>query len=67
MKQYPVLNDFIDRFTKGYFPKGSMYVTNDTERAEELQQNGFLGDEIKQPARKGRGKNANENENSETE
>jgi|GEM_PF-2969556 len=67
MKQYPVLEDFIDRFTKEYHPKGSMYFTNDLERAEELQQNGFLGDEIKQPARKGRGKNANENENSETE
>ncbi|MED0649759.1 hypothetical protein P9246_15720 [Aeribacillus pallidus] len=67
MKQYPVLEDFIDKYTKKYYPKGSMYFTNAAERAEELQQNGFLGDEIKQPARKGRGKNANENENSETE
>jgi hypothetical protein len=47
MKQYPVVNDFIDKHTKEYFPKGSMYFTNDVERAEELQGRGFLGEEVK--------------------
>lgn len=66
MKQYPVLNDFIDRFTKEYYPKGSMYSTNDAGRAEELQQKGFLGDEVKQPAnRKCKGKNADEDRETE--
>jgi hypothetical protein len=68
MKQYPVVNDFIDRFTKEYYPKGSMYFTNDAERAEELQSQGFLGEEIKQSTNrreKGKGKNADENRETE--
>jgi hypothetical protein len=47
MKQYPVVNDFIDKHTKEYFPKGSMYFTNDVERAQELIDLGFLGEEVK--------------------
>lgn len=47
MKQYPVIKDFIDKYTKDFHPKGSMYFTNDAERAEELQSNGFLGEEVK--------------------
>jgi hypothetical protein len=66
MKQYPVINDFIDKFTKEYYPKGSMYFTNDAERAEELQQKGFLGDEIKQTTtKKGKGKNADDGRETE--
>ncbi|MED0702821.1 hypothetical protein [Aeribacillus composti] len=66
MKQYPVVNDFIDKFTKEYYPQGSVYFTDDKERAEELQSNGFLGDEIKQPtSKRGRGKNADEDRETE--
>ncbi|MBY6269323.1 hypothetical protein [Parageobacillus thermoglucosidasius] len=66
MKQYPVLNDFIDRYTKEYYRKGSMYSTNDAERAEELQQKGFLGDEIKQTTtKKGKGKNVDDGRETE--
>jgi hypothetical protein len=67
MKQYLVVNDFIDKHTKEYYTKGSMYSTNDAERAEELQQKGFLGDEVKQPTtKKGKGKNADEQRETET-
>jgi hypothetical protein len=66
MKQYPVINDFIDKFTKEYYPKGSMYFTNNAERAEELQQKGFLGDEIKQTTtKKGKGKNVDDGRETE--
>jgi hypothetical protein len=51
MKQYLVENDFIDKFTKEYYPKGSMYFTNDADRAQELVDLGFLGEEVK-PQRK---------------
>lgn len=51
MKQYPVIKDFIDKYTKDFHPKGSMYFTNDAERAQELIGLGFLGDEVK-PQRK---------------
>ncbi|MEJ9151075.1 hypothetical protein [Bacillus smithii] len=51
MKQYPVLNNFIDRHTKEYYPEGSTYFTNDAERAQELFDLGFVGEEVK-PKRK---------------
>jgi hypothetical protein len=66
MKQYPVVNDFIDKHTKEYYRQGSIYITNDTKRAEELQEKGFLGDEVKQPAtKKGKGKNVDEDREAE--
>lgn len=47
MKQYTVVKDFIDKFTKNYHPEGSVYFTNDAERAQELIDLGFLGEELK--------------------
>jgi hypothetical protein len=46
MKQYPVISDFIDKNTKEYYPKGTVYTTKNEKRAKELQEKGFLGDAV---------------------
>jgi hypothetical protein len=47
MSKYTVTADFIDKYTQVYYAAGSVYETDSQERADELKENGFLGDEIK--------------------
>jgi hypothetical protein len=47
MSKYTVTADFIDKYTKDYYAAGSVYETDSQERADELKELGFLGDEIK--------------------
>lgn len=47
MNKYVVTNEFQDKFTKVYYPKGSEFETEDAERAAFLLENGFLGDQVK--------------------
>jgi len=44
--RYQVTANFIDKYTKKYHAKGTVYETNSEERAEELRKGGFLGEEI---------------------
>jgi hypothetical protein len=53
MAKYLVTSDFIDKHTQIYYAAGSIYETSSKERAAELHDMGFVGDEIK-PQRKGR-------------
>jgi hypothetical protein len=46
MKKYIVTADFIDKNTKEYFSVGNTYETNNDDRATELREMGYLGDEI---------------------
>jgi hypothetical protein len=46
MKKFNVIADFVDKNTNVHFSVGNTYETNDDVRAEELQEKGFLGDEI---------------------
>jgi len=46
VKRYQVAANFIDKYTKKYHPKGTVYETDSEERAEELRKGGFLGEEI---------------------
>jgi hypothetical protein len=47
MKKYKVLAAFVDKFTKKYHAVGTIYETDNEERAEELQSKGFLGEEVR--------------------
>ncbi|BAU27629.1 hypothetical protein DFP93_102123 [Aneurinibacillus soli] len=53
MAKYPVLNAFVDKNTAAYYESGSVYETKDEERASDLQDMEFIGEEMK-PQRKGR-------------
>jgi hypothetical protein len=48
MKKYKVLAAFVDKFTKKYHAEGTIYETDNEERAEELQNKGFLGEEVQE-------------------
>lgn len=43
---YLVENTFIDKETKELHEKGTIYITDKEERAEELRKGGFLGVEL---------------------
>lgn len=43
---YLVENTFIDKQTKKLHEKGTIYITDKEERAEELRKGGFLGVEL---------------------
>lgn len=43
---YLVENNFIDKETKRLHEKGTIYITDKEERAEELRKGGFLGVEL---------------------
>lgn len=47
MPNYEVLTIFKDKNTKRRYEIGSIYPTDDTERAEELQEKGFIGEQVK--------------------
>ena len=49
MKKYLVTSEFIDKYTRVYYPTGSTYETDDSKRVDELRKKGFIGEEIKQP------------------
>jgi hypothetical protein len=54
MKKYLVLDDFNDKNTEKFHPKGSEYETSNEERAQELIELGFLKkpkDEPKKPTK----------------
>lgn len=40
--EYKVIKQFRDKFTKAIFPVDSVYNTEDAERAQFLQENGYL-------------------------
>lgn len=40
--EYKVIKQFRDKFTKAIFPVDSVYKTEDSERAQYLQENGYL-------------------------
>jgi hypothetical protein len=61
--RFVVASSFIDRYTKEYYPAGSIYETKDESRAEELKNGGFLGEEVKQT--RGRSKTTDEDQRSE--
>lgn len=56
MRKYCVTADFIDKNTGKYHPAGGVYETNDADRVEELRKGGFLGEELNEQPRKGKGK-----------
>jgi hypothetical protein len=58
--RFVVANSFIDRYTKEYYPAGSIYETKDESRAEELKNGGFLGEEVEQT--RGRSKASDEDQ-----
>jgi hypothetical protein len=41
-----VVSPFIDKHTNVYYKEGAVYETDSAERGEELQKNGFLGEQI---------------------
>lgn len=44
--RYEVIKDFKDKFTKVIYRKGGIYDITDAERAEYLQEKGFLGKQV---------------------
>lgn len=43
---YLVEKNFIDKETKRLYKAGTVYITDDGERADQLRKNGFLGVEL---------------------
>ncbi|NBI30718.1 hypothetical protein [Chengkuizengella marina] len=58
MKNYVVIRDFIDKFTKKLYKMGDLYDTN-KERAAELQNGGFIEKEMNDSPDKILDQNAN--------
>ncbi|GIP38643.1 hypothetical protein J31TS4_19230 [Paenibacillus sp. J31TS4] len=44
--KYEVKKEFIDKHSKEYFSEGSVYETENTERADELAKAGFISEEV---------------------
>jgi len=60
LRKYRVTSEFIDKYTRVYYPTGSTYETDDAKRVEELRKKGFIGEEIKPlAAEKPKGKTKN--------
>ncbi|MEK4666552.1 hypothetical protein [Niallia sp. FSL R7-0271] len=55
--EYRVIKQFRDKFTKAIFPVDSVYQTEDTERAQYLQESGYLFAE-KQEEKSSKGDNS---------
>ncbi|WP_124728808.1 hypothetical protein [Staphylospora marina] len=62
--KFRVIHNFIDKYTKVYYPEGTVFETDSDKRVKELRELGFIGEEIESEKPKPKAKKkANTDEN----